>query len=49
MRALVYLVTALAVMVLAFWAYRENYATQAAIDRMQGVQTEMAGLRERLA
>lgn len=48
MRTLLYLVTALCVMVLAFWAYRENYRTQAAMDRMQGVQTEMAGLRERL-
>lgn len=48
MRTLLYLVTALGVMALAFWAYRENYRTQAAMDRMQGVQTEMAGLRERL-
>lgn len=48
MRTLLYLVTALMVMVLAFWAYRENYRTQETIDRMQGVQVEMAGLRERL-
>ena len=48
MRTLIYLLTALAVMALAFWAYRENYRTQEAITRMQAVQTEMAGLREKI-
>ena len=33
MRSLLYIVTALAVIGLAFWAYRENYQTQAEIAR----------------
>lgn len=48
MRALVYLMTVLAVMGLAFWAYRENYRTQAQIDEMQAVQNEIARLRDDL-
>ena len=48
MRALMYLLTVLAVMGLAFWAYRENYRTQAAIDEMNGIQNEIGGLREQL-
>lgn len=48
MRTLLYLMTMLAVMGLAFWAYRENYRTQAQIDRMEAVQREIAGLREQL-
>ena len=48
MRSLMYLVTAAAVMLLAFWAYRENYRTQAQINEMARVQREMAGLREEL-
>lgn len=48
MRALLYTVTVLIVMGLAFWAYRENYRTQAAIDDMNRVQNEIAGLREQL-
>lgn len=48
MRALMYLGAALAVMGLAFWAYRENYRTQAQIDTMQDVQNEIARLRDDL-
>lgn len=48
MRTLLYLVTVGAVMLLAFWAYRENYATQQAVDRQAAVQNEIAGLRENL-
>ncbi|WP_338045738.1 cell division protein FtsL [Paracoccus contaminans] len=48
MRALMYLLAALTVMVLAFWAYRENYRTQAQIDEMQAVQNEIARLRDDL-
>lgn len=48
MRTLLYLATVLTVMGLAFWAYRENYRTQAQIDRMEAVQREIADLRERL-
>lgn len=48
MKALVYLLSALAVMGLAFWAYRENYRTQARIDEMQAVQQDIARLRDDL-
>ena len=48
MRAVMFLAAILVVMGLAFWAYRENYRTQAAIDDMQGVQREIASLREEL-
>jgi hypothetical protein len=48
MRSLTYLACVLAVMGLAFWAYRENYRTQAAMNHMSQIQREMAGLREDL-
>lgn len=48
MRSITYLAVTLAVMALAFWAYRENYRTQAAISEMGQVQREIAGLREDL-
>ena len=43
-----YLIVAMGLMGLAFWAYRENYRTQDAISRMEAVQNDIAGLRERL-
>lgn len=48
MRSLLYLVTSLIVMGLAFWAYRENYRTQGALNEMGGVQSQIASLREDL-
>lgn len=48
MRSLTYLAATLMVLALAFWAYRENYRTQAAISDMSQVQREIAGLREEL-
>lgn len=48
MRSVLYLLTALIVMGLAFWAYRENYRTQAAINDMAAVQRDMGRLREDL-
>lgn len=48
MRSILYLVVAMVVMSLAFWAYRENYRTQDALNEMEGVQREIAGLREQL-
>lgn len=48
MRPLMYLCCILVVMGLAFWAYRENYRTQASISEMSQIQREMAGLREDL-
>src|SRR5690606_28865558 len=43
-----YLLTALSVMGLAFWAYRENYRTQAAISEMSDMQRQIGRLREDL-
>lgn len=48
MRSVLYLTTTLVVMGLAFWAYRENYATQGAINEMADVQRSIGGLREKL-
>lgn len=48
MRSILYLSCVLLVMGLAFWAYRENYRTQAAINEMGRIQREIAGLREDL-
>lgn len=48
MRPFTYLACALLVMALAFWAYRENYRTQAVIGEMSQIQRETAGLREDL-
>ena len=48
MRPLTYLACALLVMGLAFWAYRENYRTQAALGEMRQIQRDIAGLREDL-
>ena len=48
MRSVLYLCCILAVMGLAFWAYRENYRTQASIDDMRQIQREIGQLREDL-
>lgn len=49
MRSLFYVLTALAVMGLAFWAYRENYRTQQALDDVAALHADIGQLRERLA
>ena len=36
-------------MALAFWAYRENYATQTQLKQMAKVQDEIAALRDEIA
>ena len=48
MRTVLYILTTFSVIGLAFWAYRENYRTQAAIDDMGKIRREIAGLREDL-
>ncbi|MDO5642361.1 MAG: cell division protein FtsL [Paracoccus sp. (in: a-proteobacteria)] len=48
MRSVLFLLIAMVVMSLAFWAYRENYRTQDALNRMESVQRDIAGLREQL-
>jgi len=49
MRSALYVLTTLAVMALGYWAYVENYKTQASLDRVEGLQNEIAGLGEQLA
>ncbi|MCZ8151809.1 MAG: cell division protein FtsL [Rhodobacteraceae bacterium] len=48
MRPVFFVLSFLVVMGLAFWAYRENYATQAALREMTQLQNEIASLREAL-
>ena len=48
MRSVLYLLTTLVVLGLAFWAYRENYRTQAAIGEMSQIQGQIGHLREEL-
>lgn len=48
MRPVLYVLTFLSVMGLAFWAYRENYATQQALKDMAALQDDIAALREAL-
>jgi len=49
MRNLFYVLTALFVMALAFWAYQENYRTQQAFDEVETLNREIGRLREQLA
>lgn len=49
MRGVIYVLTALAVIGSGFWAYRENYATQAEIDRVAALSLQIGRARERLA
>ncbi|MGB8623068.1 MAG: cell division protein FtsL [Paracoccaceae bacterium] len=49
MRSLYFVLSALAVMGLAFWAYHENYQTQEAIRETQDLQHEIGQMRESLA
>ena len=46
MRTLLLVSTALAVMALAFWAYRENYRTQAELSDVRDLRNEIGLLRE---
>lgn len=46
MRSFVYLLSALAVMGLAFWAYNENYKTQAALETLESLQRDIGDLTE---
>ena len=48
MRSLLYVMISLAVIGLAFWAYRENYRTQEAQARAQALQQAIAEARQRL-
>lgn len=47
MKSVFYVVSALAVMALAVWAYRQNYETQASLRDVKELRSEIADLRER--
>jgi hypothetical protein len=49
MRNILFVLTALVVIGLAFWAYRENYATQAALDAADDTRAEIRASHARLA
>ena len=49
MRPVLYVLSFLALIALGFWAYRENYATQAALKDVEGLQRQIVGLREALS
>ena len=48
MKGLIYAGLALVVMGLGFWAYRENYATQASLRDLRGLRTEIAATQAHL-
>ena len=48
MRGVLYVLAALAVMGLAFWAYQENYKTQQAIKDVRELHAQIGTARERL-
>jgi hypothetical protein len=48
MRSLFYVISALAVIGLAYWAYHENYRTQAAISHAERLEGQIATSRQRL-
>ncbi len=49
MRSVVYVLSALIVMGLAYWAYSENYKTQGALDAAAALQREIGEKQEELA
>lgn len=49
MKQLIFVATALAVFGLAFWAYRENYATRQVLKETQALQREIGASQARLA
>lgn len=48
MRTVLYVVSALVVMGLAYWAYNQNYRTHEALKEAQELQREIAQMRESL-
>ncbi|MFK7746507.1 MAG: cell division protein FtsL [Roseobacter sp.] len=49
MRTILYILTTLSVIGLAFWAYRENYATQGALAETRELRREIRQAHERLS
>lgn len=48
MRSLFYILTTIAVVAMAFWAYHENYKTQDAQARAEDLQRQISDARDRL-
>jgi hypothetical protein len=48
MRGIFYVLSALAVIGLAFWAYRETHMTQRSVAQLRATQAEVSALREAL-
>lgn len=48
MRSFFYVITALSVIGLAFWAYHENYETQEALGKAERLQRDISQARQRL-
>jgi len=49
MRSLLYILSAMAVIGLAFWAYQENYKTQAELARIEQLNSDIGKARARLS
>lgn len=49
MRPFLFILSAMVLMSLAFWAYRENYATQRALKDVSNLNQQIADLREELS
>ncbi len=49
MRTVLYILTTLVVIALAFWAYRENYATQQALSDAERLHRDIRAAHARLA
>ena len=49
MRPFLFVISAMILMSLAFWAYRENYATQRALKDVSNLNQEISNLREALS
>ncbi|HBM62100.1 cell division protein FtsL [Salipiger marinus] len=49
MRTLLYVTSFMAVIGLSFWAYHENYETQAALDHVEDLQRDIGDARARLS
>lgn len=49
MRTFLYILTTLSVIALAFWAYRENYATQGALAETRELRRDIRGAHQRLS
>lgn len=49
MRSVLFILAALAVIGSGYWAYHENYSTQAELDRVDDLRREIGAARERMA